>query len=78
MCDKCEATGSWDILEKFLSMQKSNKDLKEHNILKTDYPLKKSFSETWKCVTNDCQSIKDLPTEEYNILLDRFSLPVIN
>lgn len=77
MCDKCKSMGSWNILEKFLSLKKLNKNLKELDILKTSCSLKENFIETWNYVTCDCQSIQDLSAEEYNILLNNFSLPVI-
>lgn len=77
MCDKCKSMGSWNILEKFLSLKKLNKNLKELDILKTSCSLKENFIETWNYVTCGCQSIQDLSAEEYNILLNNFSLPVI-
>lgn len=69
--------GSWNILEKFLSLKKLNKNLKELDILKTSCSLKENFMETWKYVTSNCQRIQDLSAEEYNILLNNFSFPVI-
>lgn len=76
MCDKCKCMGSWDILERFLSIQKSDEKLNELNMLKNRC-VKENFQQTWKNMTNDCQSIKDLSAEEYKTVLDNFSFPVI-
>lgn len=76
MCDKCKYAGSWDILKKFLSKQ-PNENLEELKMLKTKCCLKENFEEIWKSMTSDCQSIKDLSVEEYEIILNNFSLPVI-
>ena len=76
MCDKCKSAGSWDMLNKFLS-KKPNENLKELDMLKTKCRLKDNFEKTWERMTSDCQSIKDLSVEEYEILLNNFSLPVI-
>lgn len=77
MCDKCKSTGSWDLLEKFLSVQKSDEKLDELNMLKSRCRMKENFQQIWKDVTNDCQSIKYLSAEEYKTALDNFSFPVI-
>lgn len=77
MCDKCKSAGSWDMLNKFLS-KKPNENLEELDILKTKCCLKENFEKTWKCMTSDCQSIKDLSVEEYEILLNNFSLPDVS
>lgn len=69
--------GSWNILEKFLLLKKSNENFKKLDILKTSCNLKENFIEKWKCIISDCQSIRDLSTEEYNIFLNNFSFPVI-
>lgn len=76
MCDKCKSAGSWHMLNKFLS-KKPNENLEELDTLKTKCCLKDNFEKIWKCMTSDCQSIKDLSVEEYEILLNNFSLPVI-
>lgn len=76
MCDKCNSMGSWDILERFLSIQKSDEKLNEFNMLK-DRCVNKNFQQTWKNITNDCQSIKNLSAEEYKTVLNNFSFPVI-
>lgn len=69
--------GSWNILEKFLLLKKSNENFKKLDILKTSCNLKENFIEKWKYIISDCQSIRDLSTEEYNIFLNNFSFPVI-
>lgn len=76
MCDKCNSMGSWDILERFLSIQKSDEKVNEFNILKNRC-VNENFQRTWKDVINDCQSIKDLSAEEYKTVLNNFSFPVI-
>ncbi|XP_006615458.2 twinkle protein, mitochondrial [Apis dorsata] len=75
ICDKCKSMGSWNILEKILFLKKSNENLKELDILKIKCNLKENFIERWKRVINDCQSIRDLSAEEYNIFLNNFSFP---
>lgn len=77
ICDKCKSMGSWNILEKFLLLKKSNENFKKLDILKTSCNLKENFIEKWKYIISDCQSIRDLSTEEYNIFLNNFSFPVI-
>ncbi|XP_068972816.1 mitochondrial DNA helicase [Bombus flavifrons] len=77
MCDKCNSMGSWDILERFLSIQKSDEKLNEFNMLK-DRCVNKNFQQTWKNITNDCQSIKNLSAEEYKTVLNNFSFPHIS
>lgn len=76
MCDQCKLTGSWNVLEKFLSIQKSNKGLEELNLLKKTLRPIKNLKETWEDIKRKGQSIQDLSLEEYNIILKKFSLPV--
>lgn len=64
-------------MEKILFLKKSNENLKELDILKIKCNLKENFIEKWKRVINDCQSIRDLSAEEYNIFLNNFSFPVM-
>ncbi|XP_043586468.1 twinkle protein, mitochondrial isoform X2 [Bombus pyrosoma] len=78
MCDKCKCTGSWDILERFLSIQKSDERLNEFNMLKDRCCVKENFQQIWKNMTDDCQSIKDLSAEEYKTVLDNFLFPDIS
>ncbi|CAL7944131.1 unnamed protein product [Xylocopa violacea] len=77
VCDKCETNGSWDLLQKFLSLENSNKNTKELDILRTSCQTEKSFVQTWEDITKKCQNIKDLSVEEYQILLGHFSFPPI-
>lgn len=79
ICDKCKSMDSWNILEKFLLLKNSNDNLKnkELDILRTSCSLKENFIEKWKCIISNCQSIRDLSPEEYNIFLNNFSFPVI-
>ncbi|CAK9802535.1 Mitochondrial DNA helicase [Anthophora plagiata] len=77
MCNKCKSMGSWDILEKFLSTQKSSERYKELNVLKDTCHLKENFVQIWKGVIKNSQSIVDMSLEEYEILLNNFSLPYV-
>lgn len=76
MCDNCKFTGSWNILEKFLLIQKSNDKLKELEMLRATCNLEESFEEEWNKKIRNCQNVADMSTEEYNMLLNNFSLPV--
>ncbi|XP_026670715.1 twinkle protein, mitochondrial [Ceratina calcarata] len=75
MCDNCKSTGSWELLEKFLSPEKSVEKTKELEMLSSRLQSKEDFTSTWENVIKDCQSIRDLSKEEYRILLNSFSLP---
>lgn len=76
MCNKCKCTGSWDVLEKLLSLEKSNEKLKELDMLRANLQSEEDFSKIWNDMKQSCQSIKDLSTEEYRTVLRNFSLPV--
>ncbi|XP_060832998.1 mitochondrial DNA helicase [Bombus pascuorum] len=78
ICEKCKSMGSWDILERLLSIQKSDEKLNEFNMLKDRCCVNENFQQTWKNITNDCQSIKDLSDEEYETVLDHFSFPNVS
>ncbi|XP_076764379.1 mitochondrial DNA helicase [Xylocopa sonorina] len=77
ICDKCKSNGTWDLLQKFLSLPSSNKNTKELDTLRTTFQTEKSFTYTWKDVTKRCQNIKDLSVEEYQVLLSHYSFPHI-
>ncbi|XP_054012924.1 mitochondrial DNA helicase isoform X1 [Hylaeus anthracinus] len=78
MCDKCKCTGSWDILRQFLSTPKSMEKLKELDILKANLHKEQDFDKKWKDMKENCRDIMELTTEEYNALLDNFSLPDVS
>nr|XP_034178968.1 twinkle protein, mitochondrial isoform X2 [Osmia lignaria] len=77
MCDQCKFTGSWNILEKFLSMKKSNDKLKELEMLRATCHLEENFEEEWNEKIRNCQNVADMSIEEYNMLLNNFSLPYV-
>ncbi|XP_076649433.1 mitochondrial DNA helicase isoform X2 [Halictus rubicundus] len=78
MCDKCKHNGSWDILEKFLLLEKSDKKLKGLNAFRTNLQVEQNFNEDWENMKKNCQSITDLTIEEYNALLDDFAFPRVS
>ncbi|XP_017794153.1 PREDICTED: twinkle protein, mitochondrial, partial [Habropoda laboriosa] len=75
MCNNCKSVGTWDVLEKFLSIQKSNERFKELDVLRASCHLKEDFAQRWKEVIENCQNIMDLSAMEYKLLLSNFSLP---
>lgn len=77
MCDNCKSTGSWELLEKFISLQSSAEKSKELEMLNSRLQSEEDFVNTWENVIKDCQSIRDLSEEEYRILLNSFSLPYV-
>ncbi|XP_015436054.1 PREDICTED: twinkle protein, mitochondrial [Dufourea novaeangliae] len=77
MCDKCKYSGSWDVLEKFFSIQKSSEKLKELDVWKANLQLENDFNKDWKQMVKNCHTMKDLSTEEYKSLLINFSLPEV-
>ncbi|XP_076286895.1 mitochondrial DNA helicase isoform X2 [Lasioglossum baleicum] len=78
MCDKCKHNGSWDILQKILLLEKSDKKLKGLDAFKANLQVEKNFNEDWENMKKNGQSIADLTTEEYNALLDDFAFPRVS
>ena len=78
MCNKCKCNGSWDVLEKLLSIEKSNEKLKELDMLRANLQSEEDFSQIWNDMKQSCQSIKDLSMEEYKTILKKFSLPNVS
>ncbi|XP_076386203.1 mitochondrial DNA helicase isoform X1 [Megachile rotundata] len=77
ICDQCKYTGSWNILEKFLSIQKSSEKSKELDILKKSCHVEENFQQRWNDKIKNCQNVADMSTEEYNSLLNTFSFPYV-
>ncbi|XP_078041603.1 mitochondrial DNA helicase isoform X2 [Augochlora pura] len=78
ICTKCKHNGSWEILDKFLLLEKSGKKFKEFNELKANLQVEKSFNKEWENIKKNCQNIKDLTIEEYNTLLNDFVFPPVS
>ncbi|XP_033329431.2 mitochondrial DNA helicase isoform X2 [Megalopta genalis] len=78
MCNKCKHNGSWEILEKFLLLEKSDRKHKEFDALKASLQVEKSFNKKWEDKKKYCQNIEDLTIEEYNALLNDFAFPPVS
>ncbi|XP_076248122.1 mitochondrial DNA helicase isoform X2 [Calliopsis andreniformis] len=78
MCDHCKFTGSWNVLEKFLSIEKSSERLEELNVLRNNLQCEKNFNKAWEDIEKSGQSIQDLSLKEYATILKKFSLPCVS
>lgn len=78
VCDKCSSKGEWNILEKFLSLTKSNKINMQEELetLRNAIKIHENYASKWNNIIKSNQQIADLSSESYERILNIFSLPV--
>ncbi|KAI4488631.1 hypothetical protein M0802_011447 [Mischocyttarus mexicanus] len=78
MCDKCRCVGSWNILEKVISLKITGKTIKELEKLKNSLLVDLNYTNEWNIIKKDCLEISKLPTDEYKQILNTLSLKNIS
>ncbi|XP_011877477.1 PREDICTED: twinkle protein, mitochondrial [Vollenhovia emeryi] len=80
VCDKCNSKGGWNILEKFLSLTKSNKanSTQELETLRDAVKPEENHASTWNNIIKSNQHIASLSSELYENILNKFSLPRVS
>ncbi|XP_012532524.1 twinkle protein, mitochondrial isoform X2 [Monomorium pharaonis] len=80
ICDKCSSKGEWNILEKFLSLTKSNKTNMQEELetLRKKVQVYKDYASKWNYIKKSNHQIADLSSESYERVLNIFSLPRIS
>ncbi|XP_044014989.1 twinkle protein, mitochondrial [Aphidius gifuensis] len=74
LCQQCEHSGSWDILERFFD-KKSTTKIQELNNLKKTLSIEKDYSDKWDKICKSCQAVSKLSENDYHSLIEKFQLP---
>ncbi|KAK2578641.1 hypothetical protein KPH14_012133 [Odynerus spinipes] len=74
MCDKCKSVGSWNILEKLLSLKMSSKTLAEFEKLKKNLLVEKDYTDVWTNMKKHCLDVSKLSKDTYEKIVNMLSL----
>lgn len=76
MCENCQHTGPWNVLENYIEEKKSSRENKTSEVWKLIHK-EEDYTSRWNDLKNSSGNVANIPAEEYKNLQKKFSLPVI-
>ncbi|XP_051162071.1 mitochondrial DNA helicase [Leptopilina boulardi] len=77
ICENCEHTGSWNILEKFIVQKKSSRAIKALSEIRKLIQKEEDYFNQWNDLKNNSENVADITINEYEKLRKTFSFPNI-
>lgn len=77
ICENCQHTGSWSILEKFIIQKRTSRAIKALLEVRKSIHKEEDCSCQWNDVKNSSENVADIPVDEYERLRKTFSFPNI-
>lgn len=76
MCENCQHTGPWNVLENYIEEKKSSRENKTSEVWKLIHK-EEDYTSRWNDLKNSSGNVANIPAEEYKNLQKKFSLPNI-